>query len=50
MAKYLVTGGAGFIGASLIKSLKRLGHEITTIDNFSTRRGFYNGYSQNDSF
>ncbi|MEM1609976.1 MAG: NAD-dependent epimerase/dehydratase family protein, partial [Thermoplasmata archaeon] len=28
MAKYLVTGGAGFIGSNLVRSLIREGHEI----------------------
>ena len=36
MAKYLVTGGAGFIGANLAAALVRLGHEVRILDNFST--------------
>ena len=32
----LITGGAGFIGSSLAKSLLRDGHDITIMDNFST--------------
>ena len=32
--KYLVTGGAGFIGSHLVDELIREGHEITVIDNF----------------
>lgn len=30
----LVTGGAGFIGANLIKRLKKEGHNITSIDSY----------------
>ena len=32
----LVTGGAGFIGANLIKRLLKDGHEVTSIDNYTT--------------
>lgn len=33
--KILVTGGAGFIGRYLVKSLVKKGHSITIFDNFS---------------
>ena len=36
MNKALVTGGAGFIGTNLIKTLKDQGVEIVSIDNYST--------------
>ena len=36
MAKYLVTGGCGFIGSHLVVRLSDLGHEVTVIDNLST--------------
>jgi len=34
--KVLVTGGAGFIGTNLIKRLLKEGHQIVSIDNYST--------------
>jgi nucleoside-diphosphate-sugar epimerase len=38
MAKYLVTGAAGFIGSSLIRSLLERGEQVRGIDNFATGR------------
>ena len=36
MARYLVTGAAGFIGSALSRRLIKEGNEVVTIDNLST--------------
>ena len=40
--KCLVTGGAGFVGTNLIKELLKEGHEVVSIDNYST------GFKENE--
>src|ERR1700759_4355838 len=35
MAKYLITGAAGFIGSSLARALIGQGHEVRGVDNLS---------------
>ena len=41
MAKYLVTGGFGFVGSHLVEKLHTRGDEVTIVDNLS------NGYLRN---
>ena len=36
--RYLVTGGAGFIGSNLVEHLLGAGHEVVVLDNFATGR------------
>lgn len=36
MAKYLVTGGAGFIGSHIVSTLVKEGSEVIILDNFSS--------------
>ncbi len=36
MARYLITGGAGFIGRHLVRHLLEEGHEVRILDDFST--------------
>ncbi|MCX5377919.1 UDP-glucose 4-epimerase GalE [Streptomyces sp. NBC_00091] len=39
MSKYLVTGGAGYVGSVVAAHLLEAGHEVTVLDNLSTGFG-----------
>lgn len=36
MTKFLITGGAGFVGSHLAEKLTKDGHQVTVLDDFST--------------
>lgn len=38
MARYLITGGAGFIGSNIVEELARRGEEVIVLDDLSTGR------------
>ena len=38
MSKYLITGGAGFIGSNIAAKLLKQGEQVLVVDNFSTGR------------
>ena len=42
MAKFLVTGGLGFIGSNLVEYLINSGHKVINVDKISYSSNFYN--------
>lgn len=50
-SKFLVTGGAGFIGSNLVEKILELGFEVRVLDNFATgKRENIKGFMGNDKF
>ena len=35
-SKFLITGGAGFIGSNLCEAILNMGYSVRILDNFST--------------
>jgi UDP-glucuronate decarboxylase len=51
MSRFLVAGGAGFIGSALCKKLLELGHEVLAVDNLVTgRKANINHLTKNKNF
>ncbi|MEV5972600.1 UDP-glucose 4-epimerase GalE [Streptomyces sp. NPDC051921] len=48
MSKYLVTGGAGYVGSTVAAHLLEAGHEVTVLDDLST--GFREGVPAGAAF
>ena len=49
--KYFVTGGAGFVGSSMVDRLLGMGHEVVAYDNMSTGvEGFLEDAKKNPNF
>ncbi|MFF6778454.1 UDP-glucose 4-epimerase GalE [Streptomyces sp. NPDC012637] len=48
MSKYLVTGGAGYVGSTVAAHLLEAGHEVTVLDDLST--GFREGVPAGATF
>ena len=34
--RYVVTGGAGFVGSNIVKLLDKDGHDFTVVDNLNS--------------
>lgn len=50
MLNILITGGAGYIGSTLVPDLLGLGHKVTVVDNFMYRQTSLNHCAIHDNF
>jgi nucleoside-diphosphate-sugar epimerase len=48
--KILVTGGAGYLGSTMVPELLADGHEVTVIDNFMYKQSSLNAVCNNPNF
>lgn len=48
--KLLVTGGAGYLGSTMIGYLLEAGHNVTVVDNFMFGEATLNHYCHNQNF
>ncbi|SCJ98223.1 dTDP-glucose 4%2C6-dehydratase 2 [uncultured Clostridium sp.] len=50
-SKFLITGGAGFIGSNLCEAILNMGYSVRVLDNFSTgKEENINGFIDNEKF